>query len=74
MRDGIPGEQVLTVHEGIDVERIGKLPTVNLREAFFLPHNAPIVGNVAALVRHKGQRHLINSVPLVLRDEPDAGS
>jgi glycosyltransferase involved in cell wall biosynthesis len=72
IRDGIPGEQIVTVHEGIDVERIGKLPTVNLREAFFLPHNAPIVGNVAALVPHKGQRHLINAVPLVLREEPDA--
>src|SRR6185295_11184586 len=33
---------------------------------------APIVGNVAALVAHKGQRHLINAVPLVLREEPDA--
>jgi L-malate glycosyltransferase len=72
MRDGIAGEQIVTVHEGIDVERIGKLPTVNLRELFFLPHNAPIVGNVAALVAHKGQRHLINAVPLVLREEPDA--
>lgn len=72
MRDGIQAEQVLTVHEGIDVERIGRLPTVNLREAFFLPHNAPIVGNVAALVAHKGQRHLINAIPLVLREEPDA--
>jgi glycosyltransferase involved in cell wall biosynthesis len=72
MRDGIPGEQVVTVHEGIDVERLGKLPAVNLRELFFLPHNAPIVGNVAALVAHKGQRHLINAVPLVLREVPDA--
>ena len=72
MRDGIPGEQVVTVHEGIDVERLGKLPGVNLRELFFLPHNAPIVGNVAALVAHKGQRHLINAVPLVLREVPDA--
>ena len=72
MRDGIPGEEIVTVHEGIDVERIGRLPTVNLREAFFLPHNAPIVGNVAALVPHKGQRHLINAIPLVLREEPDA--
>jgi L-malate glycosyltransferase len=72
MRDGIPAEQIVTVHEGIDVERIGKLPTVNLRELFFLPHNAPIVGNVAALVAHKGQRHLVNAVPLVLREEPDA--
>jgi L-malate glycosyltransferase len=72
MRDGIPAAEIVTVHEGIDVERIGRLPAVNLHAAFFLPHNAPIVGNVAALVGHKGQRHLINAVPIVLRDEPDA--
>ena len=30
---------------------------------FFLPHNAPVVGNVAALVPHKGQRHLIDAMP-----------
>jgi glycosyltransferase involved in cell wall biosynthesis len=72
MRDGVPAEQIVTVHEGIDVERIGRLPAVNLHELFFLPHNAPIVGNVAALVAHKGQRHLINAVPLVLREVPDA--
>jgi L-malate glycosyltransferase len=72
MRDGVAGEQIVTVHEGIDIERIGRLPTVNLHEQFFLPHNAPIVGNVAALVGHKGQRHLINAVPLVLREVSDA--
>jgi L-malate glycosyltransferase len=72
LRDGIPAEQIATVHEGIDVERIGRLPAVNLHAMFFLPHKAPIVGNVAALVAHKGQRHLINAVPLVLREEPDA--
>ena len=72
MRDGVPAEQIVTVHEGINVDRIGRLPAVNLHAMFFLPHNAPIVGNVAALVAHKGQRHLINAVPLVLREEPDA--
>ena len=72
MRDGVPSEQIVTVHEGIDVDRIGRLPAVNLREAFFLPHNAPVVGNVAALVAHKGHRHLIHAIPLVLREVPDA--
>lgn len=71
IRDGVPGDQIVTVHEGIDVDRIGRLPAINLHEQFFLPHNAPIVGNVAALVAHKGQRHLINAVPLVLREMPD---
>ena len=35
-------------------------PPVTVHDAFWLPHGAPIVGNVAALVPHKGQRHLID--------------
>jgi glycosyltransferase involved in cell wall biosynthesis len=45
---------------------------VNVHEAFFLPHHAPVVGNIAALVPHKGQRHLIEAAHLVVRDVPDA--
>ena len=44
----------------------------NLHEELFLPHQAPIVGNVAALVPHKGQRHLIEAAALVVRQVPDA--
>ena len=38
----------------------------------WLPTHAPIVGNVAALVAHKGQRYLIEAASLVLREVPDA--
>src|SRR4030088_3293934 len=38
----------------------------------WLPHQAPVVGNVAALVPHKGQRHLIEAAHLVVREVPDA--
>src|SRR5436190_19515438 len=48
--DGIPSSRTVTVHEGIDVEHAEAAPRVNLHEAFWLPHHAPIVGNVAALV------------------------
>ena len=34
--------------------------------------HAPIVGNVAALVPHKGQRHLIEAAALVVQQVPDA--
>ena len=36
------------------------------------PHHAPIVGNVAALVPHKGQRHLIEAAAIVVTRVPDA--
>jgi glycosyltransferase involved in cell wall biosynthesis len=70
--DGVPPERAVTVHEGVDVERIAALPAVNVHEAFWLPHRAPVVGNVAALVAHKGQRHLIDAARLVVRELPDA--
>jgi glycosyltransferase involved in cell wall biosynthesis len=43
-----------------------------VHEALWLPHHAPVVGNVAALVPHKGQRHLIDAAHLVVREVPDA--
>lgn len=70
--DGVPAERTVTVHEGIDVDHVAAAPPVNVHEVFWLPHHAPVVGNVAALVPHKGQRHLIEAAHLVVRDVPDA--
>jgi L-malate glycosyltransferase len=69
--DGIPPERTITVHEGIDVDHVAATPAVNLHEALFLPHGAPIVGNVAALVPHKGQRYLLDAAHLVVQHAPD---
>ena len=62
-----PTTKTVTVHEGIDVEHVVAAPPVNVHEAFWLPHQAPVVGNVAALVPHKGQRHLIEAAHLVVQ-------
>jgi len=70
--DGVPADRAVTVHEGIDVDHVLAAPAVNVHEAFWLPHGAPIVGNVAALVPHKGHRHLIEAAHLVVREVPDA--
>jgi L-malate glycosyltransferase len=70
--DGIPQERTVTVHEGIDLGRVDAAPPAPLHEDLFLPHGAPIVGNVAALVPHKGQRHFIEAAALVIRQVPDA--
>src|SRR6185295_1200969 len=69
--DGIPDDRTVTVHEGIDIEHVLAAPAVNVHEAFFLPHGAPVVGNVAALVPHKGQRYLIEAAHQVVREIPD---
>ena len=72
LADGVPEERTVTVHEGIDVEHVLAAPPVNVHETFFLPHGAPVVGNVAALVPHKGQRYLIEAAHLVVQKIPDA--
>src|SRR5476649_198666 len=69
--DGVPAERTVTVHEGIDVDHVLAAPPVNVHETFWLPHHAPVVGNVAALVPHKGQRHLIEAAHLVVQKLPD---
>ena len=72
LHDGVPAQQAVTVHEGIDVDHVLAAPPVDVHAAFFLPHGAPVVGNVAALVPHKGQRHLIEAAHLVVQEVPDA--
>src|SRR5438132_14062235 len=72
LADHVPADRVVTVHEAIDLDHVLAAPTVNVHEAFWLPHDAPAVGNVAALVPHKGQRHLVEAAHLVVREMPDA--
>jgi L-malate glycosyltransferase len=70
--DGVSEAQAVTVHEGIDLDRVDAAPPVDLHAELWLPHHAPVVGNVAALVPHKGQRHLIDAAAIVVQKVPDA--
>jgi glycosyltransferase involved in cell wall biosynthesis len=70
--DGIPRHRIVTVHEGIDVERVEHVEPASVHAEFWLPTHAPVVGNIGALVPHKGQRHFIDAAALVVRDVPDA--
>jgi L-malate glycosyltransferase len=72
VHDGIPDRQIVVVHDGIDVGKIGRLPTTDIHAEFWLPHGAPILVNVGALVPHKGQKFLVQAMPQVLHDVPDA--
>jgi glycosyltransferase involved in cell wall biosynthesis len=69
--DGIPREKTTVVNEGVDVERIVTMRSANVHAEFYLPTHAPVVGNVAALVPHKGQQHLIDAAALVVKQVPD---
>ena len=69
--DGIPRGKIALVHEGVDVERIVSLPPADVHAECYLPVHAPVVGNVAALVPHKGQAYLIEAAAIVVRQVPD---
>jgi glycosyltransferase involved in cell wall biosynthesis len=71
VEDGIPRDRIYTVHEGIDVDRVAGVAPANVRAEFWMPTQAPVIGNIGALVPHKGQRYLIDAVPLVMREFPD---
>ena len=66
VQDGIPAAQIVVVHDGIDVGKIGRLPTADIHAEFWLPHGVPVLVNVGALVPHKGQKFLVQAMPQVL--------
>jgi glycosyltransferase involved in cell wall biosynthesis len=71
VQDGVDGARIVTVHEGIDVEHVVAAPPVDVHQTFWLPHHAPVVGHVGALVPHKGHRHLIEAAHRVVQELPD---
>jgi len=72
VQDRIPAGRIAVVHDGIDVEKIERRPAVDLHAEYWLPHGVPVIVNVGALVGHKGQKFLIDAMPQVLREVPDA--
>jgi glycosyltransferase involved in cell wall biosynthesis len=72
VEDGIGASQVTVIHDGIDVEKVQRLPPLDAHVEFWLPHGVPVVMNVGALVAHKGQTHLLDAMPMVMREVPDA--
>jgi glycosyltransferase involved in cell wall biosynthesis len=69
--DGVARDRIEVVHDGVAVTTIDKQAEVDAHAAFWLPHGAPVVGNVAALAAHKGQRYLVAAAAHVVRELPD---
>lgn len=72
LEDGIPPDRAVTVHEGVDIQRIVEAEPLNVREEYWFPPHSLIVGNIAALVGHKGQKHLVDAAAIVVREIPEA--
>jgi glycosyltransferase involved in cell wall biosynthesis len=69
--DGIAPDRIEVVHDGVNVRAIERHELVDAHAAFWLPAGSPLVGNVAALAPHKGQRHLVAAAAKVIRELPD---
>jgi glycosyltransferase involved in cell wall biosynthesis len=69
---GVEPDRTVTVHEGIDVAHVDAAPRADVHSELWLPHGAPLVGNIGALVAHKGQHVLVDAAALVVRAVPDA--
>ncbi|MFN8058707.1 MAG: glycosyltransferase [Vicinamibacterales bacterium] len=72
VRDGIEPARAITVHEGVDLEHIARVPPLDVHSEFHLPHGAPVVANIAALAPHKGQRYFVEAAHRVVQSVPDA--
>ena len=72
VQDGIPAGRINVVHDGIDVAKIQNRPASDIHAEYWLPRGVPVIVNVGALVGHKGQKFLIDAMPLVLREVPEA--
>jgi len=69
---GVEPGRIAVVHSGIDLSRFEGVEPGHFREEFGVAPDAPIVGNVAAMADHKGQRYLLAAMPRVLEAEPRA--
>lgn len=70
---GVPCERVSTVQTGIDFERYNNAKAGRtLREELGLSPDAPLIGTVAILRNKKGHQDILDAVPAVLCQFPDA--
>lgn len=68
--DGIAARKTTVVYEGIDQNQITASPSLDIHKIFGFPKDSLLVGNVAALVPHKGQRYLVEAARLVVDKLP----
>lgn len=71
IEDAVPADRVDVVHDGIDAGKVQRLPMLGIHSEFWLPHGVPVIANVGALVGHKGQRYLLDALPIVMQEVPD---
>lgn len=69
--DGLEGSRIAVVHSCQDPARFENVQAGALKEELGIAPSAPVLGNVSALVGHKGQRHLLDAMPKMLEEMPN---
>jgi glycosyltransferase involved in cell wall biosynthesis len=69
---GVPPERLRLVPSGVDFAPAPEGAGAAVRRELGVAQGQLLVGNVGALVDHKGQRYLVEAAALVLRERPDA--
>jgi glycosyltransferase involved in cell wall biosynthesis len=71
--EGRDSGRFAVIPSGVDLSRFATpLPACRMRDEFGIPREAPLVGVVARLEPEKGQRYLIDAMPMILETAPDA--
>lgn len=71
---GIPPERVTVIPRGIDFEALDRAAAVDpeaVRSSIQVPVGVPMLLNVARQEPQKGQRYLLEALPLIARRHPD---
>ncbi|HEY3174512.1 MAG TPA: glycosyltransferase family 4 protein [Candidatus Polarisedimenticolia bacterium] len=71
---GIEPRRVVVINSSIDLKRFTGVGDhrAEVRRELGIPQDCPVIGNVAALAWHKGQKDLIAAMPRVLSEAPEA--
>lgn len=73
IQGGISSGKIDLVHSGIDPERFKEAGHGSeFKRRFQIDENDFVIGNIGALVDHKGQIYLINAAPRILESIPNA--
>lgn len=64
----------LCIHNAIDLERFRKaeVDVVGIKQSLGLPPDAPLAGTIGRLTEQKGFKYLVEAIPFVLRELPQA--
>jgi glycosyltransferase involved in cell wall biosynthesis len=69
---GVEVERIRLVHSGVAVGEPAPSDGARVRAELGISPDQVLIGNVAHLAEHKGQRYLIEAIPVVIASHPEA--